>query len=48
MIKKDWMSKFVDVVDKLDKLFDQVDEPDFNWRCRYSWVLYQCMYDSGK
>jgi hypothetical protein len=42
------MGRFSDIIDKLDKLFDQVDEPDFNWRCRFSWVLYQVFNDADK
>jgi hypothetical protein len=26
-------------------LFDEVDEPDYNWRCRYSWLLFNCLYE---
>ena len=40
MIKKHWVKKFADYVDSLDKLFDAVDDPDHNWRCRYSWLLF--------
>lgn len=35
MIKKDWIRNFTEFVEKIDKLFDEVDENDYNWRCRY-------------
>jgi hypothetical protein len=42
MIKPNWMKFFVDLVEQIDKLFKtpEVNEPDYNWRCRYSWLLY--------
>ena len=29
-------------------MFEDVDEPDYNWRCRFTWLLFYCMYDSDK
>lgn len=34
MIKPNWAKYFTDVIKALDTLFDEVDEPDFNWRSR--------------
>ncbi|EAR90704.2 hypothetical protein TTHERM_00705200 (macronuclear) [Tetrahymena thermophila SB210] len=48
MIKQNWSKYFTDVVKTLDQLFDDVDEPDYNWRCRYTWILFQCLYDSDQ
>lgn len=48
MIKTNWIKNFSEIVDKLDKLFNEVDDPDYNWRCRYSWLLFYCLYDSDK
>jgi len=47
-IKKDWLKNYTEYVDRLEKLFDEVDEPDYNWRCRYTWLLFQCLYDAEK
>lgn len=48
MIKFNWVKNFTEFVEKLDKLFDEVDDPDYNWRCRYSWLLFYCLYDQDK
>lgn len=48
MLKPSWQKSFVDILDKIDKMFDEVDEPDYNWRCRITWVLFFCMYDGDK
>ena len=48
MIKRDWVKNFVEFAEKIDKLFDEVEEPDFNWRCRYSWLLFHCLYDAER
>jgi hypothetical protein len=29
-------------------MFEEVDEPDYNWRCRFTWLLFYCMYDGDK
>ena len=34
LIKTNWSKYFTEVMKTLDTLFDEVDEPDFNWRCR--------------
>jgi len=47
-IKRDWIKNFIEFAEKIDRLFDEVDEPDFNWRCRFSWILYQCLYDAER
>ena len=33
---------------RIYKLFDEIDEPDQNWRCRFMLILFQCLYDSDK
>lgn len=47
-IKKDWLKNYWEQVDRLEKLFDELEEPDYNWRCRYSWLLFQALYDAEK
>jgi hypothetical protein len=29
-------------------MLEDVDEPDYNWRCRFTWVLFYCLYDNEK
>lgn len=41
-----WMNQFLEIVLQVEKLLDEVQEPDFNWKVRFSWVLFNCMYDS--
>lgn len=48
MIKQNWVKNFSEVVEKFDKLFDEVDEADYNWRCRFTWILFLCLYDAEK
>jgi hypothetical protein len=48
MLKPFWQKSFVDIIDRIDKMFDEVDEPDYNWRCRFTWILFFCMQDSDK
>jgi hypothetical protein len=42
------VKNFNEVVEKFDKLFDEVDEADYNWRCRFTWILILCLYDAEK
>jgi len=48
MLKPNWEKFFVDILEKIDKMFEEVDEADYNWRCRFTWLLFHCMYDSDK
>lgn len=34
LLKPGWAKHFTDICKTLDALFDEVDEPDFNWRSR--------------
>ena len=38
----------MDILDKVDRMFEDVDEPDYNWRCRFTWLLFHCLYDNDK
>ncbi len=29
-------------------MFDDVDEQDYNWRCKFTWLLFYSLYDSDK
>lgn len=46
LVKPQWSKNFTEVFKTIDTLFDEVDEPDYNWRSRYSYVFFQCLYDS--
>ena len=48
MLKPSWQKFFVEILERLDKMFDDVEEPDYNWRCRFTWLLFYCMYDQDK
>ena len=39
------MLNYSEIVKRFDDLFEDVNEPDYNWRVKYSWVLFQCLYD---
>lgn len=40
LLKPLWARNFMDIIEKIDKLFDDVDETDFNWRCRFTLLLF--------
>lgn len=29
-------------------MFEEVDEADYDWRCRFTWLLFYCLYDDRK
>ena len=39
---------FYDIVERIEKLLNEADEPDFNWRCRFTLLLFFCLYDMDK
>lgn len=46
MLKSNWLKNFTDIVERIYKLFEEVDEPDQNWKCRFMLILFQCLYDN--
>ena len=48
MFRPDWQKHFTVIVEKLVKLLEEVDEPDHSWLCRFTWLLFHCVYDSDK
>lgn len=48
LMKENWQRHFVEIVEKIDKMFEDCDEPDYNWRCRFTLMLFQCLYDAEK
>jgi hypothetical protein len=47
-LKENWQRNFVEILEKIDKLFEEVDESDMNWRYRYTLLLFQALYDADK
>ena len=47
-LKENWQKNFVEIVDKIDKLFEEIEETDYNWRFRYTLLLFQALYDADK
>ena len=47
-LRQNWMKNFSDVYERIYKLLEEVDEPDQNWRCRFTLVLFECLYDNDK
>lgn len=48
LIKPQWSKNFVEFVEKISNLLEEVDDSDFNWRCRYLNVLVKAMVDADK
>lgn len=48
MLRQSWQKNFTDIYERIYKLFEELDEPDQNWRCRFTLILFQCLYDSDK
>lgn len=46
--KPQWSKNFVDIMEKISNLLEEVDDSDFNWRCRYLNVLIKAMIDADK
>jgi|LauGreDrversion4_2_1035121.scaffolds.fasta_scaffold09322_10 hypothetical protein len=43
-----WAKNLVEVVEKISNLLEEVDDSDFNWRCRYLNVLVKAMVDADR
>lgn len=48
LVKPQWSKNFVEIIEKISNLLEEVDDSDFNWRCRYLNVLVKAMTDADK
>jgi hypothetical protein len=46
--RKGWLNHFLDIIEEIDKLLESVEEPNYDWRARFAWVLFNCTYDADK
>lgn len=48
MLRQNWQRNFVDIYERIVKLFEDLDEPDHDWKCRLTLILFQCLYDADR
>ncbi len=48
LLRENWQKNFTEIWERIYKLFEELDEPDHNWRCRCMLIYFQCLYDSDK
>jgi len=48
LLRKGWSNSLVEIVERISNLLEELDDFDFNWRCRYLSVLIKCMVDAEK
>ena len=48
MAKPAWSKNFVEVIEKISNLLEEVDDSDFNWRCRFLNILVKAMVDADR
>ena len=48
MLRQQFMKNFTEIYERIYKLFEEFDEPDQNWRCQFTLILFQCLYDNDK
>jgi hypothetical protein len=48
LLRSSWQKNFTEIYERIYKIFEELDEPSHNWRCRFTFVLFQCLYDSDK
>jgi len=48
LMRAGWSKQLVDILEKISNLLEEVDDFDFNWRCRYLNCLVKAMFDAEK
>lgn len=48
LMRPGWSKQLVDILEKISNLLEEVDDFDFNWRCRYLSCLVKAMFDAEK
>mmetsp|Transcript_23217 Transcript_23217/g.22762 ORF Transcript_23217/g.22762 Transcript_23217/m.22762 type:complete len:123 (+) Transcript_23217:494-862(+) len=47
-MKPGWSKNLVEMLEKISNLLEEMDDSDFNWRCRYLNALVKAMFDLEK
>ena len=47
-MKNGWSKNLVEIIEKISNLLEEMDDSDFNWRCRYLNALVKAMFDAEK
>ena len=47
-MRRGWSKALVEILEKISNLLEEVDDFDFNWRCRYLNALTKAMLDAEK
>lgn len=48
LLRPGWSKQLVEILEKISNLLEDVDDFDFNWRCRYLNCLVKAMFDAEK
>jgi hypothetical protein len=48
LMKPGWSKNLVEFLEKISALLEEMDDSDFNWRCRYLTALVKAMFDAEK
>ena len=43
-----WSKLLVEIIEKISNMLEEMDDFDFNWRCRYLNILVKAMFDAEK
>jgi hypothetical protein len=47
-MRNGWSKLLVEIIEKISNMLEEIDDFDFNWRCRYLNALIKAMFDSEK
>ena len=48
LMRPGWSKQLAEILEKISNLLEEVDDFDFNWRCRYLNCLVKAMFDAEK
>ena len=48
LMRPGWSRQLVEILERISNLLEEVDDFDFNWRCRYLNTLVKSMFDAEK
>jgi hypothetical protein len=47
-MRNGWSKLLVEIIEKISNMLEEIDDFDFNWRCRYLNALIKAMFDAEK
>ena len=47
MMRLNWAKYFINIIEEIEEMMNEIEINDFEWQCKFSLILFQCLNDCG-